>query len=185
MRALILLAVVAAGVYALVNPGAAYASFSPLLLFGVSMEAMRRKAGQYLPAIEAAERANGIPAGMLVALLYTESGFRPEVIDGRVRSATGAIGIAQVLASTAAAPGYGVPVLVDPTNPAQAIPWAGRYLSAMYDRTGDWSQALAAYNQGLGRVNAAKKAGGGNWLAYVPSEGQRYVAKINSAMQVA
>lgn len=149
------------------------------------MDTIRKRAGSYLPAIESAERAAGIPPGLLLRLLYQESGFRPDVIDGRTRSRTGAIGIAQALPSTAANPGYGVPVLADPTNPGQAIPWAARYLRAMYERTGSWAQALGAYNQGLGTVLSARAQGGADWLSRMPAEGRNYVAAITAAVPVA
>lgn len=143
-----------------------------------------RRAGGYLPLIQQIEKQNGIPQNLLVRLLDQESKFRPEVIDGTVRSRTGAIGIAQVLPSTAGAPGYSVPRLVNPRDPSEAIPWAGKYLRAMYDRAGSWPKALAAYNQGLGTVLNAAKSAGANWLKAVPAEGRNYVASITSDVPV-
>jgi soluble lytic murein transglycosylase-like protein len=185
MRAVILAAVAGLAAWALLMPGTAAAAFSLPALFGVSMDAIRRRAGNYLPLIHAAENARGIPRDLLTRLLYTESAFRPEVIDGRVKSRTGAVGIAQILPSTARDPGYGVPPIKDPTDPQAAIPWAAHYLRAMYDRTGSWAQALGAYNQGLGAVLKARQAGGANWLAHMPAEGRHYVAGITADVPVA
>ncbi len=148
------------------------------IAYGPGMDRVRARAGQYLTRIRAAECVEGIPTDLLTRMLYTESRFREDVITGKVRSRTGAVGIAQVLPSTARDPGYGVPPLQDPTNPAWAIPWAAAYLRAMYDRTHSWAKALGAYNQGLGAVLRAVKAGGEDWLAHMPDEGRNYVAGI-------
>lgn len=184
MRGLILAAVAGLAAWALLTPGAAFA-FSLPALFGASMQTIRQRAGRYLPTIHAAEDANGIPRDLLTRLLYTESAFRPDVIDGRVKSRTGAVGIAQILPSTARDPGYGVPPISDPTDPLQAIPWAAKYLRAMYNRTNSWAKALGAYNQGLGAVLKAQQTGGANWLAFMPDEGRQYVAGITADVPVA
>lgn len=186
MRGLILLSVVGVAAYALLRPSSAAAAYIPLpLSLGFNMDAIRKAAGVYLPTIHAAEDRRGIPRDLLTRLLYTESRFRPDVIDGRTKSRTGAVGIAQILPSTARDPGYGVPPIADPTNPAQAIPWAAHYLRAMYDRLGSWAQALGAYNQGLGAVLKARQANARNWLAYMPAEGRQYVAGIVADVPVA
>lgn len=148
------------------------------IAYGPGMDRVRAAAGQYLTRIHAAEHVEGIPTDLLTRMLYTESRFREDVISGAVRSRTGAIGIAQVLPSTARDPGYGVPPLQDPTNPAASIPWAAAYLRAMFNRTHSWAKALGAYNQGLGAVLRASKAGGDDWLAYMPDEGRNYVVGI-------
>jgi soluble lytic murein transglycosylase-like protein len=146
--------------------------------YGPGIDRVRTSAGQYLTRIRAAECVSGIPTDLLTRMLYTESRFREDVISGQKRSPTGAIGIAQVLPSTARDPGYGVPPLQDPTNPSTAIPWAAAYLRAMYDRTKCWAKALGAYNQGLGAVLRASKAGGDDWLEHMPDEGRNYVVGI-------
>lgn len=120
---------------------------------------------QYRAVIAAAEADNGIPAGMLARLLYQESRYRPEIIDGRKRSPTGAMGIAQFMPATAAEMG------VDPLDPMQAIPAAGRYLAWLYGKTGGWSMALAAYNWGIG--NVMRKG-----LSAAPKETRDYYSQI-------
>lgn len=120
---------------------------------------------KYRPAIQAAEYINGIPAGMLERLLWQESRYREDIITGRVRSPVGALGIAQFMPATAAEMG------IDPLNPEQAIPAAGRYLAQLYRRFGTWEQALAAYNWGQG--NVARKG-----LAAAPAETRNYFSQI-------
>lgn len=130
----------------------------------------------YLAAIRTAERANGLPADLLVRVLDQESRYRPDIIDGRVSSRVGARGIAQVMPLTARDPGYGVPPLSDPLDPFKAIPWAAQYLAALKRRFGNWPQALAAYNFGPGNVLAGKA-----W----PTETRNYVAQITTDVRVA
>lgn len=120
---------------------------------------------QYRGAIAQAEQAGGIPDGMLARLLWQESRYRPEIIDGRKRSPVGALGIAQFMPATAREMG------IDPLEPFQAIAAAGRYLSSLYRQTGSWSEALAAYNWGIGNV---KRKG----LAAAPKETRNYFGQI-------
>lgn len=120
---------------------------------------------QYRGAIAQAEQAGGIPDGMLARLLWQESRYRPEIIDGRKRSPVGALGIAQFMPATAREMG------IDPLEPFQAIGAAGRYLSSLYRQTGSWQEALAAYNWGIGNV---KRKG----LAAAPKETRNYFGQI-------
>lgn len=129
-------------------------------------------AAPYLAAIIAAEDANGIPRNLLARLLYQESHFRPEIIDGTRRSSAGAIGIAQFMPATAADEG------VNPLDPFASIAAAGRYLRKLYGATGDWKLALASYNWGVG--NVTRKG-----LAAAPAETQNYVAQIAGAVGLA
>lgn len=119
----------------------------------------------YREAIDSAEQANGIPQGMLARLLWQESRYRPEIIDGRVKSPTGAMGIAQFMPATAREWG------VDALNPESAIAGAGRYLAWLYKRTGSWQLALAAYNWGIG--NVLRKG-----IASAPTETKNYFSQI-------
>lgn len=101
---------------------------------------------QYRAAIAQAETGNGIPEGLLARLLWQESRYRPEIIDGRVKSPTGATGIAQFMPATAAEWG------VIATDAGSSIAGAGKYLAWLYRKTGSWALALAAYNWGVGNV---------------------------------
>lgn len=120
---------------------------------------------KYKYAIAAAEQAHGIPDGLLARLLYQESRYRSDIIDGTTRSSAGALGIAQFIPATAADMG------INPLDPFQSIEGAARYLKIQYNSFGDWRLALAAYNAGPGNV---RKHNG------IPpfTETQKYVAEI-------
>jgi soluble lytic murein transglycosylase-like protein len=126
----------------------------------------------YIGAIEAASAANGLPDLLLGRLLYQESRYRPDIISGATVSSAGALGIAQFMPSTAADLG------IDPLNPQQAIYGAARYLRTLYNQTGSWSNALAAYNWGVG--NVLRKG-----FAAAPLETRNYVAQITADVGIA
>lgn len=126
----------------------------------------------YAAQISSVESAQGIPPNLLGRQLYQESAYRPEVINGSVRSAAGAIGIAQFMPATAADLG------IDPTNPTQSIAAAGRYLRSLYNQTGSWQLALAAYNWGIGNVLR-------QGIGAAPAETRNYVAQITADVPVA
>jgi soluble lytic murein transglycosylase-like protein len=111
--------------------------------------------------IDAAAQRYGIDPALLKGLIRQESGFDPAA-----RSSAGAVGLTQLMPSTAAS------LAVDPSDPAQAIDGGARYLRQQLDRFGgDPSLALAAYNAGPGAV---AQFGG------VPPYGetQRYVQNV-------
>ena len=106
--------------------------------------------------------------------------------DGQpLESSAGAIGIMQVMPETGpeAAALAGLPWDENAyrTDAAYNELIGIAYLSEMlrkYD--GDVERALAAYNAGPGRVDAALSAGDAYWLAALPAETQDYVAKIGA-----
>lgn len=132
------------------------------------------RAAAYIDAINQAELANGIPHGLLAREIQQESNFDPNARNAR----SGATGLCQILPSTAADPGYGVDPC-DPTDAYDSIRFMGQYLAALYQRTGTWSKALAAYNWGLGFVLRSPDPSG--W----PRETQNYVAAITADVSVA
>ena len=99
---------------------------------------------------------------MLGALVDTESSGDPNAV-----SPAGAQGVAQFMPATASDLG------VDPLDPAQAIPAAGKYLRQQYDRFGGWTQALAAYNAGPGNVSRSLAQTGD-----IPTASQGYVSRV-------
>jgi soluble lytic murein transglycosylase-like protein len=127
---------------------------------------------KYASAINQAEKANGLPSGLLARVLYRESHFREDIITGAVRSSAGAIGIAQFMPATAVSMG------VDPLNPYSAIDGAARYLAQLYRTTGKWSEAVAAYNWGIGNVQR-------KGLAKAPQETQDYLSEVMQGMGIA
>lgn len=125
----------------------------------------------YRPTIASAAEASGVPTDLLARVLHQESRFRDDIISGRTRSRAGAVGIAQFMPATARQFG------IDPTDPNQAIPAAARYLRQLFDRFGDWTLALAAYNWGQG--NVARRG-----LDAAPKETRDYVADITRDVPV-
>ncbi len=122
---------------------------------------------QYSDLISSAEGDNGLPPGLMTAVLSQESGGDPNAV-----SSAGAQGVAQLMPATAR--GLGV---TDPTDPSQAIPAAGRYLRQQYDRFGDWGSALAAYNAGPARVARSLQQTGD-----IPDVTQGYVSQVVDRM---
>ena len=115
---------------------------------------------------EAADKY-GVSERLLKAIAYTESGFQADVT-----SSSGAMGIMQLMPSTASA--YGVS---DPYDAYQNIMGGAAVLKDLLNMfQGNQSLAIAGYNAGCGNV---KKYGG------IPpfTETQNYVAKVTSLMQ--
>lgn len=116
----------------------------------------------YSGLIASAEQKYGIPSGLLNAVIT-----KGEASGAKAVSPKGAIGVGQLMPDTAKAMG-----VTDPTDPAQNIDGAGKYLSQMLGQfNGDQTKAVAAYNAGPGAV--AKHGG-------VPPfpETQAYVSRV-------
>lgn len=122
-------------------------------------------AAPYLATIRNAEIQYSLPENMLARLLYQESHYRPEIINGTKKSSAGALGIAQFMPATAKEMG------IDPLDPNQAIPAAAKYLKGLYNRFGNWQEALAAYNWGQG--NVSRKG-----IDQAPTETRNYFSEI-------
>ena len=124
------------------------------------------------PIIQQASDQSGVPFNIIAAKLQQESGFRPDA-----RGTSGEVGISQIMPSTGAQPGYGLPPIsmADAADPAKAIPWGAQYLAARAKALGvnDWNdpaqaaKGLAAYNgsgpaaEGYGRQVAGLAVLGG------------------------
>lgn len=115
---------------------------------------------------EAAEKYN-VPYDLLKAIAYNESRFQADAT-----SSVGAMGIMQLMPSTASAMG-----VQDAYDPYQNIMGGAKLLSTLSDMyDGNLSLMIAAYNAGSG--NVAKYGG-------IPpfQETQNYVAKVLSTLQ--
>jgi soluble lytic murein transglycosylase-like protein len=103
-----------------------------------------------VPVFQRWAAANGIPADLLMAMTWMESGWQNHVV-----SSTGAVGIGQLMPSTVT---FVREVLIgkpwlDPKVPEHNIRMSARYLDWLLDRTGgDQARALAAYYQGFRSV---------------------------------
>jgi hypothetical protein len=85
----------------------------------------------------------GVSPQLLSAVARAESGYNPSATSG-----AGALGLMQIMPSTAASLG------VDPMNPVQAIDGAARILAGNLSKFGGSVQlAVAAYNAGAGAVS--------------------------------
>jgi soluble lytic murein transglycosylase-like protein len=150
----------AAGYPSVAPPAAAYPSAPPGAT-GSGAAAAGAPAA-LAPLIEQAAARNGLSPALLSGLIRQESGFNPAA-----RSSAGALGLTQLMPSTAASLG-----VTEPLDPAQSIEGGARYLAGMIRRFGgNTASALAAYNAGAGAV---EQYGG------VPPypETQQYVAKV-------
>ncbi len=114
---------------------------------------------------------NHIDGDLFVTQIQVESGFNPDAV-----SPMGAIGIAQIMPSTAA--GWNV----DPHDPVASLSAAAKAM-AWYSQqySGDYTKALSAYNYGYVRTNTAISNCGANWRACVPAETDRYIRAITGA----
>lgn len=100
----------------------------------------------YGEIISAVAEAHGVDPILVSALIRVESGFRP-----RARSRKGAMGLMQLMPSTARA--YNVR---NPFDPRANIEAGIKHLKSLLDRFGSVEQGLAAYNAGIGAVERFK-----------------------------
>ena len=116
---------------------------------------------RHLRWFTAAARDTGVPLNLLVAMGYVES----EMNQG-ARSHAGALGLLQLLPTTAAE------LRLDPMEARTNVLAGARYLARMHERFGSLDLALAAYNAG---PTAVERAGGPPW-----AETRAYVANVRA-----
>ena len=113
--------------------------------------------------VEASAKAEGLPPDFFTKLIWRESSFRPNAV-----SPAGAQGVAQFMPGTANERG-----LIDPFDPAAAIPASARFLNELKLRFGNLGLAAAAYNAG--------PAAAARWIAKkgsLPFETEDYVLAV-------
>lgn len=116
----------------------------------------------YRELLERAGTRHGIPEGLMTQLGGKESSYRPDAVSSK-----GARGLTQVMPDTYRGMGYTDEQMKNPEYQADA---GARYLSQMYQRFGNWRDALQAYHDGPGNVEKAKRG------EYTPGpEGRQYV----------
>jgi soluble lytic murein transglycosylase-like protein len=135
-----------------------------------NLQAWPPGSGPYQGAINDAAAQHGVPIMVLAWLLWKESRYNPAIINGTKRSRVGAMGIAQFMPATARQELGSEAAALDPDI---AIPGAARYLAKLYRMTGSWTEALAAYNWGIGNVQR-------KGLAAAPAETRDYYTTIMS-----
>ena len=104
------------------------------------------RAAPYSDLINANAATAGLTPTQFANQLGIESGFNPLINGPVLPSGEQAQGIAQILPSTAANPGYGMQPLPPggAYDPAQAIPWAAQYTAAR----GGGAAGITAYSNG-------------------------------------
>lgn len=117
--------------------------------------------GQYANIVSEAAARTGVPESIIRSVLQSESSGDPNALSKK-----GAAGLMQLMPGTAKELG-----VVNVNDPAENIHAGAKYLAKMFKETGNWQDALAAYNWGIGNV---KKYG----AAAAPSETKAYVPKV-------
>jgi soluble lytic murein transglycosylase-like protein len=117
--------------------------------------------GRFSQEVSRASVVTGLDKRLLHAVIAVESDYRPEVVSQK-----GAMGLMQLMPATAAELGVG-----DPFDPEENILGGARYLRRLWDRFGDLTLALAAYNAGPERVEQF-----GGVPPFAETEG--YVARV-------
>lgn len=141
----------------------------------------------YEAEILAAAGEFDLDPAMVSAVIYTESGFRPQA-----KSAVGALGLMQLMPATGLEEAEllsleGV-TEAQLTEPALNIRLGCCYLRKLLNEFGNESVAFAAYNAGPGRVRQWLKEYGqkeDGSLMYIPyPETSKYVSRVQSARGV-
>lgn len=120
---------------------------------------------------EASDRY-GVPSCILSRLASKESGYNKiarNYISADDRYC--AYGIMQIV------PRWH-PLVKDPYNPVEAIPYGAKYLRENYDRFGSWEKALAAYNWGPEALAKSISKHKDKWMSHLPAETLDYITKI-------
>jgi len=137
----------------------------------------------YFPLYEEKFREYGLPDD-LKFLSVVESALNPVAV-----SRVGATGLWQFMPSTGSEYGLRTNSAVeDRSNPVKSTDAAARHLRDLFKQFDDWALALAAYNSGAGRVNAAIRRAGSRdfWRIqqFLPKETRNYVPAFIAASYI-
>ncbi|MDX2134968.1 MAG: transglycosylase SLT domain-containing protein [Saprospiraceae bacterium] len=137
----------------------------------------------YFPMFEQKLQEHGLPTD-LKYLAVVESALNPRAV-----SRAGAVGLWQFMPGTGNEYGLYLTKAVDErVDPVKSTEAAVKYLKNLYRHYNDWALALAAYNSGPGRVNAAiRRARSRNFWriqAFLPRETRNYVPAFIAATYI-
>jgi len=130
--------------------------------------------GAICEMIKSAASANDLSREFFARIIWQESRFRSDAVGKVTRTGEQARGIAQFMPLTAAERR-----LLDPLDPAQALPKAAEYLRDLISEFGNIGLAAAAYNAGPQRVQ--------DWLIgkrTLPAETRAYVQIVTGRSAV-
>ncbi len=137
----------------------------------------------YQSLVEQYAAENGLPQGLVYAVIRCESGFDPEAT-----SRVGAQGLMQLMPDTYAWIAWRLKeetVEGGAFRPEVNIRYGCHLLGFLYERYGDWELVLAAYNAGFGNVDrwlADTAVSDGESLHEIPfAETRNYVPKVMAA----
>lgn len=139
-------------------------------------------AAQYEANLKAIFERHGVPKE-LFWVAEVESGFNP-----KAQSPAGAVGMYQLMPTTAKSLGLSTWPLDERKNPEKSADAAARHLRDLHKQFNNWPLSIAAYNAGAGRVKS--KLDGKNTKTFddiatkLPSETQLYVPKLNAILQL-
>jgi membrane-bound lytic murein transglycosylase D len=146
----------------------------------LSTRAWPDQARAYIPQLKPVFARQKVPPE-LVWIAEVESSFNPAA-----RSPAGAVGLFQLMPSTATQYGLALTPEDQRMHPEPSATAAARHLAYLFERFKDWRLALAAYNAGEGRVQRlldAQRAGTFDEIApRLPAETQMYVPRIEAVL---
>ncbi len=120
----------------------------------------------YADQVQGSADRHGVDARLVCAVIKCESGW-----DSDARSSAGAVGLMQVMPSTAdslAEMGVVDDSVWDPDNlsdPATNIEYGSAYLAYLQENFSSTDEVVAAYNAGIGTVNQWLSEGGASLTA--------------------
>jgi soluble lytic murein transglycosylase-like protein len=151
------------------------APFLLLALVGIVAFMMRKSyaipsLGSLDTVFSRVENIYNLPQGVLKAIAWRESRFKPAVITGQQKGAAGEIGIMQILPKW-----HPTADIAQLGDPVYSINYAGKFLRQLLSQfNGSLPLAIAAYNWGSGNVTKYLQGS----IKTVPEAVQQYVQEV-------
>ena len=161
-------------------PNPSFAAEQKIWIQKVSPRPWPADAQKFVPRLKPIFAAEHVPEA-LVWLAEVESGF-----DARVQSPAGALGMFQLMPTTAKDLGLSLWPFDQRKQAELSARAAARYLRQLHEKFGDWRLAVAAYNAGPGAVDRLLKrqqaASYAEIATRLPAETQMYVPKVEATI---